>query len=165
MNNTEELDELIGRIATDNGVLVDKTDPVLIQVTIWNFLSRKLQDEIKNAHDTTIQNNIALFEDSINKNLMAASNDFENEMERLKEMFLDEIKHEQQILRKDAETTANSLVKSATEYLNQYSLIQIKKDVKNEIYKSCGSRNYFLLTLLMIEILHVIITVLLFVLR
>ena len=130
MNNTEELDELIGRIATDNGVLVDKTDPVLIQVTIWNFLSRKLQDEIKNAHDTTIQNNIALFEDSINKNLMAASNDFENEMERLKEMFLDEIKHEQQILRKDAETTANSLVKSAIEYLNQYSLIQIKKEVQ-----------------------------------
>ena len=57
--DNKELDDLLGKIAIENGVLIDKTDPVLVQVTIWNYLSGKLQEEIKNAHDTTIQNNIA----------------------------------------------------------------------------------------------------------
>ncbi|WP_019002772.1 hypothetical protein [Succinimonas amylolytica] len=150
--DNKELDDLLGKIAIENGVLIDKTDPVLVQVTIWNYLSGKLQEEIKNAHDTTIQNNIALFEDTINKNLMAASNDFENELDKIKETFVEEIKQEQQILRKDAEVTANSLVKSAVEYLNQYSLIQIRKDLKSEIkFKNNSTLLYILLVLEMFQ--------------
>ncbi len=150
--DNKELDDLLGKIAIENGVLIDKTDPVLVQVTIWNYLSGKLQEEIKNAHDTTIQNNIALFEDTINKNLMAASNDFENELDKIKETFIEEIKQEQQILRKDAEVTANSLVKSAVEYLNQYSLIQIRKDLKSEIkFKNNSTLLYILLVLEMFQ--------------
>ena len=150
--DNKELDDLLGKIAIENGVLIDKTDPVLVQVTIWNYLSGKLQEEIKNAHDTTIQNNIALFEDAINKNLMAASNDFENELDKIKETFVEEIKQEQQILRKDAEVTANSLVKSAVEYLNQYSLIQIRKDLKSEIkFKNNSTLLYILLVLEMFQ--------------
>ena len=150
--DNKELDDLLGKIAIENGVLIDKTDPVLVQVTIWNYLSSKLQEEIKNAHDTTIQNNIALFEDTINKNLMAASNDFENELDKIKETFIEEIKQEQQILRKDAEVTANSLVKSAVEYLNQYSLIQIRKDLKSEIkFKNNSTLLYILLVLEMFQ--------------
>ena len=79
--DNKELDDLLGKIAIENGVLIDKTDPVLVQVTIWNYLSGKLQEEIKNAHDTTIHNNIGLFEHTINKNLMAASIDYENELD------------------------------------------------------------------------------------
>ena len=150
--DNKELDDLLGKIAIENGVLIDKTDPVLVQVTIWNYLSGKLQEEIKNAHDTTIQNNIALFEDTINKNLMAASNDFENELDKIRETFVEEIKQEQQILRKDAEVTANSLVKSAVEYLNQYSLIQIRKDLKSEIkFKNNSTLLYILLVLEMFQ--------------
>lgn len=152
LDNDKELDDLLGKIAIENGVLIDKTDPVLVQVTIWKYLSSKLQDEIKIAHDTTIQNNIALFEDTITKNLMAASNDFENELEKLKETFIEEIKQEQQILRKDAEVTANHLVKSAVEYLNQYSLIQIRKDLKSEIkFKNNSTLLYILLVLEMFQ--------------
>ena len=150
--DNKELDDLLGKIAIENGVLIDKTDPVLVQVTIWNYLSGKLQEKNKNAHDTTIQNNIALFEDTINKNLMAASNDFENELDKIKETFVEEIKQEQQILRKDAEVTANSLVKSAVEYLNQYSLIQIRKDLKSEIkFKNNSTLLYILLVLEMFQ--------------
>lgn len=161
VDNNKELDDLLGKIAIENGVLIDKTDPVLVQITIWNYLSGKLQDEIKNAHDTTIQNNITLFEDTINKSLMAASNDFENDILKQKEMFIEEIKNEQQILRKEAEITANSLVKSAIEYLNQYSLIQIRKDIKSEIkLKNNGTLIYILLVLesfqFMILIIYII---------
>ena len=69
-----------------------------------------------------------------------------------KETFVEEIKQEQQILRKDAEVTANSLVKSAVEYLNQYSLIQIRKDLKSEIkFKNNSTLLYILLVLEMFQ--------------
>lgn len=139
--------ELIGVIASENGILLDKNDPILVQVTIWIYLCRKLQDTISEAQNSVIDASLQKFESVIDANLTNATQNYETEIEKYKDELRDDLKQ-----------TANKIVKSAVEYLNRHSLIEIKKELKQEnqeIRRSIKEHNYssgVILAILLIQV-------------
>ena len=77
--------ELIGVIASENGILLDKNDPILVQVTIWIYLCRKLQDTISEAQNSVIDASLQKFESVIDANLTNATQNYETEIEKYKD--------------------------------------------------------------------------------